>query len=210
MKIAIIGAGTVGSHYAVRWLAAGHEVVLSYSRDPAVLAARAAHMGACSAVPAAATDGADLVVFSPPFEQVADAAAQAGSLDGMIVVDTTNPFTPDRSGLVDLPDGMAAFDVVRSALPGARLVKALHNLAIAQLAHAGVDRPVAFVASDDAQAREVVSHVIADAGLTPFDTGRLETARLSEAPGPLFMHIYTAQRAREALARLVGEATIQP
>lgn len=205
MRIAIIGAGAVGSHYAARWVDAGHEVVLSYTRDHAALASRAKQLGARAATPADAVTGADVVVFSPPFELIADAAAEVGEVGGAIVIDTTNPFTPDRSGIVELPGGATAFTEVRSVFPRARLVKALHNLAIAQLADA--DRPVAFVAGDDAAARRTVSNLVVDAGLTAFETGGLQTATLSEAPGPLFMKLYTPAQAEEAVRALSVEFT---
>lgn len=204
MRLAVVGAGVVGRHYAAAWLSAGHQVVLSFSRDPAALADRAARLGAESAPPREAATGADVVVFSPPFELIADAAAQVGPQPGTIVIDTTNPFTPDRTGIVPLAEGGTAFRAVESAFPGSRVVKALHNLAIAQVEAAGSTAPVGFVAGDDPDARAVVSGLLRDAGLTPVETGDLDSARLSEAPGPLFMNLYTREEAEAALRAAGG------
>jgi len=64
---------------------------------------------------------------------------------------------------------------------------------------AAVDRPFILIAGNSDDARQVVSRLVVDAGLTPVETGDLETARLSEAPGPLFMTIMNAEDANAAL-----------
>lgn len=201
MKIAVVGAGAVGMLYAEKWVAAGHTVVLSYTRNPDRLPQKAAAIGASAATPREAASVADVVLFCPPYECIDDAADQLGSVAGTVLIDTTNPFNPDRSGLVDLAEGETAFKAVARAIPGARQVKAFHNLAVAQVTDAAVDRPVIFIAGDAEDARQVVSRLVIDAGLTPVETGDLETARLSEAPGPLFMTIMNADDSHAALGK---------
>jgi predicted dinucleotide-binding enzyme len=51
MKIGIIGAGNIGGALAARWVALGHDVVISNSRGPQTLGDVAEQTGA-SAVPA--------------------------------------------------------------------------------------------------------------------------------------------------------------
>jgi len=46
MRIGIIGAGRIAGNAGRLFARAGHEVLLSYARDPATLAARAADIGA--------------------------------------------------------------------------------------------------------------------------------------------------------------------
>jgi hypothetical protein len=92
MRIGVIGAGgSVGA--AARLLArAGHELLLSYSRDPDKLRAQAEEIGAQAGTPAEAAAFGDVVILAVPWPAIDDAVAQAGSLDGRIVIDTTNPF----------------------------------------------------------------------------------------------------------------------
>jgi predicted dinucleotide-binding enzyme len=199
MRIAIVGAGAVGMLYAERWVAAGHEVVVSYTRHEDRLAEKAAAVGAGASAPRDAASGADVVLFCPPFECIADAAAQVGPLRGRVVIDTTNPFNPERTGLVELDEGDTAFRAVGRAFPGSVVVKAFHNLAVAQVIDAA-SRPVVFVAGDDPAARSLAATLVTDARLTSIETGELATAALSEAPGPLFMTVMDADRARVAVA----------
>lgn len=138
----------------------------------------------------AATD-ADVVVFSPPFEQIARAAELVGPLADKILVDTTNPFNPERTGLVDLA-GSSSLAIVARHFPGSRLVKALHSLGVdqARAAREAVGPVVALMAGDDREAMSTVAQLVLDAGLIPVSTGGLDTVKLSEAPGPRFMQVY--------------------
>jgi predicted dinucleotide-binding enzyme len=49
MKIGIIGAGNIGGNLGRLFAGAGHEVQVSFSRDPAGLARLAADIGAAAA-----------------------------------------------------------------------------------------------------------------------------------------------------------------
>lgn len=199
MKIAVVGAGAVGTFYAKMWLAAGHAVTLTYGRDQDKLAQRATSIGADIASPREAVTGADVVLFSVPFETIGDAARKVGTLAGKIVIDPTNPFKPDRSGVVELALGRTAFSLVAEALPQARLVKALHNLGVVQVQDPD-PQPAIFVVGSDAEARAVVSCLVIDAGLAPVESDDPEVVALSEAPGRLFTAVLDREMARAALA----------
>jgi len=197
MKIAVIGAGAVGMHYARKWSAAGHSLTLAYTRDLAGLTARATEIGANTATPRQAVADADVVLFSVPFETITDAAEQVGTLSTQIVIDSTNPFVPDRSGVVDLAAGATASSHVAQALPQARLVKALHNLGVVQLE--GSAELATFVISPDAEARKVVTGLVTQAGLVAVESDDPDVVGLTEAPGRLFAVTLDAEQARAAL-----------
>lgn len=203
MRIGIVGAGNVGRLYSQAWVQRGHDVILSYSRNPDSLAAAAASLG-----PRASTgeveelvECSDVILFAPPFECIEDAASRLGAAGGKIVIDTTNPFNPARTGLVELGSA-TAHDHVAEALPDAVLVKAFHNLSVQQASGAMAAQPAAlFVASENAAATNVVARLVIDAGLLPVATGGRETVSWSEAPGPLFMNVYDVTDAIQALNR---------
>lgn len=203
MRIAIAGAGNVGRLYGRRWVSRGHEVAFGYVRDRARLGAFVAGLGhGASVVPEEELlEGADVLVFAPPFEQIEHAADLLGTVGDIPVIDTTNPFNPERTGLVDL-SGATSADKVARLFPDARVVKSLHNLSVEQVVgSADADGPsVLFLAGDDPGAKRVVSRLVVDAGLIPADTGSFETARLSEAPGPLFMNPSTVTSVSDAVA----------
>lgn len=182
----------MGKLYGEHWVRRGHEVAFSYVRDPGRLEAFVGQLGSSACVLEVKDVAAfsDVVVFAPPFEQIEHAAALLGPVTGKVVVDTTNPFNPERTGLVDL-GGSTSSAKVADLFQDSFVVKALHNLSVDQASAAITQTPaVMFIAGDDKEAKETVARLIVDAGLTPFDTGALSTAELSEAPGPLFMNVY--------------------
>src|SRR4051794_32709173 len=121
MRIGVIGAGRIGGNAARLFAQAGHDVLLSFSRDPARLRSRAEQIGASDGTPAEAVAFGDVVMLSVPWGTIDEALAQAGSLEGKIVIDTTNQFGPE--GLEQLPEGLTAVQLNQRRMPGARVVK---------------------------------------------------------------------------------------
>jgi 8-hydroxy-5-deazaflavin:NADPH oxidoreductase len=202
--IGVIGAGRIGGNAARLLARAGHEVVVSFSRDPARLQALADEIGARAGTPAEAAQ-ADVVILSVPWRLIDDVLGQAGSLDGRIVIDTTNQF--GANGLEDLPTTAAEFNQRR--MPGARLVKAFNTLTAGFQAEAagrtGPDRVVMFMCGDDPEAKATVAGLIEDAGFTPVDMGGLADATPMEAPrrpGAVYGEEYHEDDARQFLAEL--------
>jgi hypothetical protein len=91
MRLGIIGAGHVGGNIARLAALAGYDVTVSFARDRANLTALATEIGGTAGESADAA-AADLVVLSVPWGVIDEALAQAGSLAGRIVIDTTNQF----------------------------------------------------------------------------------------------------------------------
>jgi 8-hydroxy-5-deazaflavin:NADPH oxidoreductase len=185
MEIGIIGAGHIGGNAARRFAVAGHTVVLSYSRDPANLDALAGQIGgrARPGTPAEAAT-CPVVVLSVPWRMIDDALAQAGPLDGRIVIDTTNQYGP--GGLVTFPAGATAAQHNAARLPGARYAKSFNTLTAGfQAETAGrpdAQRVVQWVAGDDADAKATVMGLVHDAGYAPVDLGGTGDCAVMEAP----------------------------
>jgi predicted dinucleotide-binding enzyme len=184
VRIGVIGAGRIGANAARLWANAGHELVLSFSRDPAALEARAAEIGARAGTPAEAAAFGEVVMLSVPWTLVDAVLAEAGSLEGKIVVDTTNQFGP--GGVETLPEGRTAAQVNAARMPGARYTKAFNTLTSGFQAEAagrtGPDRVAMFLCGDDADAKAVVAGLIDDAGFTAIDVGGTADAAIMEAP----------------------------
>ena len=68
MKVGVIGAGHIGGGIARQLAGAGHEVLLSFSRDPQSLAVLATEIGprATTGSPAEAAGFGEVVVISVP------------------------------------------------------------------------------------------------------------------------------------------------
>jgi 8-hydroxy-5-deazaflavin:NADPH oxidoreductase len=184
MKVGIIGAGHIGGGIARQLAGAGHEVLLSFSRDPQSLAALVAQIGpsATAGSPAEAAGFGEVVVISVPWNTLPQAIEQAGSLAGKIVIDTTNQF-----GGPPLPaPGQTAAHFNAGRMPGARYTKSFNTLTSAFQAQTagrpGDEKVVQWLCGDDADAKQVVAGLIRDAGFVPVDLGGTAGCAVMEAP----------------------------
>src|SRR4051794_8381305 len=92
MRIAIIGAGRIGGNAARLFAKAGHDVLVSFSRDRDKLDAMAAEIGGRSGAPQEAAQFGEVVMVAVSWTLIDDVLAQAGPLEGRIVIDTTNQY----------------------------------------------------------------------------------------------------------------------
>jgi 8-hydroxy-5-deazaflavin:NADPH oxidoreductase len=184
MRIGVIGAGRIGGNCARQAVKGGHEVMLSFARDPSKLDELASDLGDRSSTGSVAEAVAfgDAVILSVPWAAIPQALEQAGALDGKLVVDTTNQF---GSGPKPQPgQTAAAFNAQR--MPGARYVKSFNTLTAGFQEQAatrqGDERVVQWMAGDDPAAKEIVAGLIQDMGYVPVDFGGTATCAVMEAP----------------------------
>ena len=177
MKIGIIGAGGIAQAVARQALGAGYEVILSNSRGPETLKAVVQGLGAgATAGSVREAAQADLVVLAVQWSNVAKALAGLPDWNGRILIDATNPTDgPPDFKLAEL-GGKTSSQVVASLAPGARVVKALNTLTVANLSadprEAG-GRRVLFMSGDDAPAKKEVAQVLDRIGFATIDLGSL-------------------------------------
>jgi predicted dinucleotide-binding enzyme/predicted ester cyclase len=184
MRVGVVGAGRIGGNAARLLAAAGHNVKLSFARDSTRLEVLADEIGARASVgtPAEAAGFGEVVIVSVPWDLIPLALEQAGDLTGKIVVDTTNQF---GSGPMPSPGQTAAqFNAAR--MPGALYTKSFNTLTAGFQAEAagrdGHERVVQWICGDDADAKQVVSQLIDDAGFVPVDVGGTVGCWVMEAP----------------------------
>lgn len=210
MKIGIIGSGNIGGTIARLFVQAGHEVAISNSRGPDSLAELVTELGPrarAATVDEAARFGKVVLLAVPWRVAVHGGALPAPSLlAGKIVIDAMNPYRAD-GGVLDLGESTSSEEVAKR-LPGARLVKAFNTIWYRHLAENGrPDRPVEerhaiFIASDDAEAKRVVSGLIEAIGFAPVDTGSLREGGRKQQPGSaIYNQPMTGREARVALER---------
>ncbi|APO65964.1 coenzyme F420-dependent NADP oxidoreductase protein [Rhizobium gallicum] len=180
--ISIIGSGAMATAIAGRVAKAGHTVEV-VSRDPAKAQALADQLasGATIGTYGAAPAG-DIVILAVPYTGAAAVVADyRNALDGKVIIDITNPISPDLSGLVT-PSGSSGAQETAKGLPaGAHVVKAFNTIFGHVLAKDG--RLDAFIAADDPEAKARVSTFLESLGLRPFDVGGLHMAQTLEALG---------------------------
>lgn len=215
MRIGVIGAGRIGGNCARQAIEAGHEVMLSFSRDSAKLEQLASELGdrASTGTVADAVAFGDVVILSVPWGAIDEALGQAGELTGKIVVDTTNQFGAGRKPA----PGQTAASFNAQRTPGARYVKSFNTLTARfqeQVAtRNGPDRVVQWVCGDDPEAKAVVATLISDMGYAPVDLGGTATCEVMEAPrrpGAVYGEEYRAADAQAVVDAVRAGSPIPP
>jgi len=177
MKIAVLGAGHVGPVIARLALAAGDEVDIAASGDPARIEMIIDFLapGAKPRTAADAVADADLVVLAIPWHRfpTLDPALFAGK----VVVDAMNHWPPAAAPL-------GTSEEVAARLVGAHVVKALNHIAYQDMEPAG--GRAAGVAGDSPGAVRLVSEFLRDIGFDPVPLGPLAEGRHLEPGSPLF------------------------
>lgn len=165
-KIGIIGTGNVGSALQRGLTKAGHEV-RAVGPDREELRKTAAW--------------ADLVLVAVPFGAIDEVVRDIGeAVIGKTVVDVTNALGPNMNLAVGFTTSGA--EELQRKLPRSRVVKAF-NTVFAQHMDTGRlnGKPLsAFVASDDAEAKQAVLALAKGIGFDAIDAGPLQNARLLE------------------------------
>jgi hypothetical protein len=154
VRIGILGGGRVGTALAASWGERGHAVTVSQR----------------GTVGATAASG-DVVVLAVPARAVGDVLAEAGPLDGKVLIDATNNVSGGPSGL-EIP----------ALAPAARYVKALNTVFATFMHDTPPERPASLVlCGDDEDAKRTASALVADLGFEPVDVGSAEATPLVEA-----------------------------
>ena len=194
MKIAVLGAGRVGSTLGRLWHAAGHDVTFA-ARDAARPRALAAELGerADSASVADAVAGAEVVLVAVPGPVVTDVLQAAGPLDGHVMIDAANSFGRQQLTLRSLAD----------AFPQARWARAFNSLSASTMADDNHHKPpwVLFLSGDE-EAKPVVGQLIQDAGFDPVDLGGIDDSRLQDPDGALWINVLTHDEATALVTQI--------
>ena len=216
MRIGVIGSGRIGGNCARQAVKGGHEVMLSFSRDPSKLNELASELGdgrASTGTAAEAVAFGEVVIVSVPWGVIPEALAQAGELTGQVVIDTTNQF---GSGPMP-PAGRTAASFNSERMAGARYVKSFNTLTSAfqeqAAARNGSDRVVQWVCGDDQAAKDLVAALIEDMGYVPVDLGSTGTCAVMEAPrrhGAVYGEEYRIADAQPVVDAVRSGAAIPP
>ncbi len=215
--IAIIGGtGAEGSGLAMRWVAAGHDVIIG-SRSAEKAQRRAAELlealgprarGRLRGLPnAEAAAAGELVVITVPYgAHRATLEAIREKVQGKVVVDCTVPLRPPEVTRVHVPAGGSAAQEAQALLgPRVRVVAAFQNVAAHKLqaldADVGCD---VLVCGDDADAREQVIALAEAAGMRAWHAGPLQNAVVVEGLTSILIGINKRYRAKGAGIRITN------
>jgi 8-hydroxy-5-deazaflavin:NADPH oxidoreductase len=213
-KIAILGAGKVGTSLARVAVDAGYQVDIagSAAADRIRLIIDVLAPGAHAVTAAEAVVGADLVVLALPLHKFRH--LDTAQLAGHVVLDIMNYWTPidgEISEFDDAPEGTSV--LVQEAIPGARVVKTLNHIGYHELEEqrrpaGSPDRIALGAVGDDRDAVARVLGFLERIGFDAIDGGPLANGVAFQPGSPLFGAPYSAERFRELLADELDRAKI--
>jgi len=188
-RIAVLGSGVVGQVLADGFLAHGDQVMRG-TREPGKLAEWRAKAGAKASTGtfAEAARFGEIVVLAvkgTAAESVIDLCG-AGTLDGKVVIDTTNPIAekPPVNGVLAFFTTLdqSLMERLQAHVPAARFVKAFSCVGNALMIHPKLPGgpPTMFICGNDAAAKAEVRGMLDRFGWETEDLGAAEAARAIE------------------------------
>jgi Predicted dinucleotide-binding enzymes len=181
---------------------AGGNAVEVIGRDASKADALARAIGGATAATIGAAPAGDIVILAVPYAHAVPLVRQFGdALSGKVIVDITNPFNPDLTGLVTPEGSSAAQEIATYAPTGAHVVKAFNTVFGHVLAAYTPEdpRPLdVFIAGDDAEAKARVSSFVESLALRPLDVGDLTSARWLEGTSVLLMRAMFGKAVRSS------------
>lgn len=190
-SISIIGSGNMARAIGTLAMEGGNAVEI-IGRDAGKAETLARSLGADATTgPWGARPTGDIVILAVLFAGAVPIVREYGeALAGKIVVDITNPFNADATGLAVPADTSVAKLIAEAAPASTPVVKAFNTL-FSHVLTAG--HPVdVFLAGDDPRAKASVSAFITSLGHRPRDAGDLGMAHWLEGAGLLEMGLARA------------------
>jgi predicted dinucleotide-binding enzyme len=187
MKVGVIGSAAVGRTLARGFKAHGHDVRIA-SRTPAKLEEFSSAEGIPAGTFADVARWAEIVVLAVQGSAADDALRLAGadSLEGKIVIDTTNPIKDAApvDGVIQFFTGPneSLMERLQAAFPKVRFVKAFNSVGNARMVNPVYQqgRPTMFYCGGDESAKRTVAAILEQFGWDPADMGSVVAARAIE------------------------------
>lgn len=196
MKVGIIGVGDLGGTLGKSWRQRNHEVMFGIRNPQSQNVQRLSQMdqGLRFGDIREAVAFGDIILLAIPWTSVEETVRRSGNLSGKILIDPTNPLTPDLKGL-DLEHTSVAERIAELA-KGAKVVKAFNSIGAKSLNNPifGSDRADLFICGDDTRSKRVVRDLAYDIGFDVVDVGPLVNARMLENLALLWIELAFRQQ----------------
>jgi predicted dinucleotide-binding enzyme len=194
MKIGIIGAGDVGGTLGKSWRQRKHDVMFGVRNIQSQNVQRLAQMDKSLTfgnINDAVAFG-DVILFAIPWTSIEE-TVRGRNLSGKIVIDPTNPLTPDLRQLAF--DDSSVAERIANLAKGAKVVKAFNTIGAQTLNNLifGSNRADLFLCGDDTPSKRVVGELAADIGFDVVDIGSLANARMLENLALLWIELALRQ-----------------
>ncbi|MBS6033424.1 MAG: NAD(P)-binding domain-containing protein [Pantoea sp.] len=190
MKIGIIGAGFVGRAIAKLAIQAGHQVMLSNSRDPRTLFSLKPMIGCETGTAAEAARFGQVVVIAVPLTALEQ--LPAAELQGKTVLDAVN-YYPERDGEIEelLTGRISTSERLARLLPNSWITKAFNAIRMTDLETQGVPagdahRRAIPLAGDDREGKAIAMALYEAFGFDAVDAGALAEGWRFERATPAY------------------------
>lgn len=186
--ISIIGAGTMATVIGTRAVQHGHTVELM-ARDTAKAQAVADTIGAGATVGTyGARPAGDIVIVAVLFSGAVDVVRHYGeALAGKTLVDITNPFNADATGIVTTAGASVAQQIAAAAPEGVHVLKAFNTIFSSVIAQ---DQPMdVLFAGGDTESKARFAAFLQSMDMKPRDTGGLDMTYVLEWAGILLVGV---------------------
>ena len=200
MRIAVIGAGNVGTTLGRGWTRRRHQVTYGVRDPSSAKAAALAQGGVQVTAPTQAVERSEVVVLATPWAATKDAVEALGDLGGRPLLDATNPIGPGLTLAVG--DGGSGGELVQAWAPTARVVKIFNTTGVENMASPlyGDQAATMFYCGDDEPACAVAAKLAADLGFDAVSAGPLRNAALLESHALLWINLARGQGVSRGIA----------
>ena len=182
--------GTLGRLLARR----GHAVIMG-SRHPEKARVKFKGTVDCQVVSfQEAVDSSELIMLATPWPAAQGVVTELENTEGKILIDITNPLSPDISHLM-VGGNTSAAEQIASWAPGSLVVKAFNGISAANLERPKFSGEPAqvFYCGDDRLAKNTTANLIEQLGFVAVDCGKLANARYLEAMAMLCIQMAFVQ-----------------
>ncbi|CAM9944460.1 unnamed protein product [Discosporangium mesarthrocarpum] len=176
MKIAVIGAGPVGTSLGDKLQAVGHEIKYGTRSPDSDKTAKtlSEHPGTTAAAVPDACTWAEAVVLAAPGSNddegiIALGKSLGDGVAGKLIIDATNPLSPFPAGLeVRWTQTKSGAEILQEAVPTAKIVKAFNTIGQEHMVHpdgseiTGVKLTMLFAC--DPEVKDAAAQIVSDAG----------------------------------------------
>jgi NADPH-dependent F420 reductase len=214
LKIAVLGGtGKEGSGLALRWAAAGHEIIIG-SREAERAQRTAADLNRTLGQETVrgmtnheAAAQADVIVMTVPYaahaatlESVKDAA------QGKVFVDVTVPLDPQNVRRAKMPPaGSASAEAQQLLGEGVKVVAAFQSIGAEHLASSSHEIECdVLVCGNDKDAKKLVIELAQAARITAWDAGPIENAMVVEGLTSVLINLNIKHKVKASGIRITG------
>ena len=213
MKVAILGTGKMGGTLGMLLASSGIDIVYG-SRDAIETKEKFSdYKNIYVTTYSDAIDKSDVIIIATPWAFTIDLLSEFKlKFDGKIVVDMTNPLSPDVSSLTVGGNDSSA-ERIKDVLPDAHIVKSFNAITADNLPEpiCHNEKTQAFYCSDHEDARNTAKQLIEVLGYEPVDCGALTNARYLESMAMLWIQLaFWEDRGSDLRFKMINVAVAIP